>query len=219
MTQLADRIQCPALMAKVVPVEEAVKHVKHGDVVGISGFTKSGDPKVFLPALAQHLAAHAPDTRITLLSGASLAEEVENPIAPFLAARGPYMSSGVSRKLIHAGKMDFFDQHLSVFARGMMYGFYGDVDVAVVEVSRIRSDGAVILSSSVGVSVEALARAKKIILEVNTAQPDFTGYHDIVPPATHPHVGWPIPVVNVDDRVGTPYVQIDLNKVVAEPLP
>lgn len=215
MTQLADRIQCPELMAKVVPVEEAVKHVKHGDVLGISGFTKSGDPKVFLPALAKHLAATAPDTRISLLSGASLAEEVENPIAPFLAARGPYMSSGASRKLIHAGKMDFFDQHLSVFARGMMYGFYGDVDVAVIEISHIRPDGSLILSSSVGVSVEALARAKKIILEVNTAQPDFTGYHDIVPPATHPHVGWPIPVVNVDDRVGTPYVQIDLHKVVA----
>jgi acetyl-CoA hydrolase len=215
MTQLADRIHCPALMAKVVPVEEAVKHVKHGDVIGISGFTKSGDPKVFMPALAKHLAAHAPDTRLTLLSGASLAEEVENPIAPFLAFRGPYMSSSVSRKLIHSGKMNFFDQHLSIFARGMMYGFYGDIDVAVVEVSSIRSDGAIILSSSVGVSVEALARAKKIVLEVNTAQPDFTGYHDIVPPATHPHVGWPIPVVNVDDRVGTPYVQIDLSKVVA----
>ena len=149
MTLLEERIQCPALMAKVTPVEEAVKHVKHGDVVGISGFTKSGDPKVFLPALAKHFAANAPDARITLLSGASLAEEVENPIAPFVGARGPYMSSGIARKMIHAGKMEFFDQHLSVFARGMMYGFYGDIDVAVVEVSRIRRDGTVILSSSV----------------------------------------------------------------------
>lgn len=215
MTLLAERIQCPELMAKLMPAEEAVKHVKAGDIVGISGFTKSGDPKVFIPALAKHLAATAPDARITLLSGASLAEEVENPIAPFVGARGPYMSSRIARKLIHAGQMEFFDQHLSIFARGMMYGFYGDIDVAVVEVSRIRRDGTVILSSSVGVSVEALVRAKKVILEVNTAQPDFTGYHDIVEPAMHPHVGWPIPVVNVRDHVGTPYVKFDTSKVVA----
>ncbi len=90
------------------------------------------------------------------------------------------MSSAASRKLIHAGEMDFTDVHLSVFARNLMYGFYGDIDVAVVEVSRIRPDGSVILTSSVGISAEALAKAKKIILEVNTAVPDYTGFHDIV---------------------------------------
>ena len=68
------------------------------------------------------------------------------------------MSSPVSRKLIHAGEMDFTDVHLSAFARNLMYGFYGEIDVAVIEVSRIRQDGSVILSSSVGVSAEALTR-------------------------------------------------------------
>jgi acetyl-CoA hydrolase len=57
--------------------------------------------------------------------------------------------------------------------------------------------------------------AKKIILEVNPAIPDYTGFHDIALPAVHPRVGWPIPIVNVNDRVGTPYVEIDRNKVVA----
>jgi acyl-CoA hydrolase len=215
MSALTDRIECPELLAKVVPVEEAVKHVANRSVVAISGFTKAGEPKVFLPALAKHLAAHAPDTRIALFSGASLADEVENPIAPFVSKRGPYMSSPAARKLIHAGKMDFTDVHLSQFARNLMWGLYGDIDIAVVEVSRIRPDGSVILSSSVGISAEALTKAKRIILEVNTAQPDFTGFHDIALPAAPPNVGWPIPIVNVGDRVGTPYVPIDMRKVVA----
>ncbi len=111
--------------------------------------------------------------------------------------------------------MDFADVHLSLFARNLMWGMYGEIDIAVVEVSRIRPDGSVVLSSSVGISAEALAKAKKIILEVNTSQPDFTGFHDIVLPAVPPNVGWPIPIVNVGDRVGTPYVPIDRNKVVA----
>lgn len=215
MPTLQERIENKALLAKVVPVEEAVRHVTDRCVLATSGFTKSGEPKVFLPALAKHLAQHAPDTRIALFSGASLSEEVEAPLAPFIGKRGPYMSSAASRKLIHAGVMDFADVHLSVFARNLMYGVYGDIDVAVVEVSRIRPDGSVVLSSSVGISAEALARAKKIVLEVNTVTEDYTGFHDIVIPATPPRVGWPLPVVNVRDRIGTPYFEFDTSKVVA----
>ena len=209
MANLSDRVECKEMLDKVMPAEEAVKHITDRSTVAISGFTKSGEPKVLLPALARHFAQNAPSSRIALFSGASLAEEVENPIAPFVGKRGPYMSSTAARKLIHAGKMDFADVHLSQFARNLIYGLYGDVDVAVVEVSRVRPNGSVILSSSVGISAEALHLAKKVILEVNTAVPDYTGFHDIALPAVHPKVGWPIPITNVDDRVGTPYVEFD----------
>jgi acetyl-CoA hydrolase len=214
VTTLADRVENKALLAKEISVDEAVRHVKDGTTLAISGFTKSGEPKTFMPALAKYLAEHDPNARITLFTGASLSEDVEGPIAPFVRRRGPYMSSSVSRKLINAGTMDFTDVHLSHFARNLMYGFYGEVDLAVIEVSRIRPDGSVILSSSVGLSAEALAKAKKVILEVNTAGPDYTGYHDIALPAVHPHVGWPLPITNVDDRIGTPYVEFDTSKVV-----
>ena len=214
-TSLAERIECEALRRKVMPAEEAARFVKDGDVLAVSGFTKAGEPKVFMPALARHLEALGPDTRITLYSGASLSEEVEGPLAPFIARRGPYMSSSASRRLIHAGKMDYTDVHLSHFARGLMYGFYGDIDVAVVEVSRIRRDGSVILSASVGVSAEALARARQVVLEVNTALPDLTGLHDIVLPPTPPTIGWPVPITGVGDRVGAPHVVIDPARVIA----
>lgn len=215
MTDLLSRIECEALRRKVMPAEQAVLCVRDGAVLAVSGFTKAGEPKVFLPALARHLAGLGPDTRITLYSGASLSDEVEGPLAPFIARRGPYMSSPTSRALIHAGKMDYTDVHLSHFARGLMNGFYGEIDVAVVEVTRIRHDGSVVLSTSVGVSAEALARAKAIVLEVNTAMPDCTGLHDIVLPPTPPTVGWPLPVTGVRDRVGAPFVRLDPAKVVA----
>jgi acyl-CoA hydrolase len=215
MAILTERVECKELLDRLMPVEEAARFVQDRYKIAISGFTKAGEPKSFLPGLARYLAKYAPKTKIGLFSGASLAEDVENPIASFVGKRGPYMSSSASRKLIHSGEMDFADIHLSAFARNIVYGFYGDIDMAVVEVSRIRPDGSVILSSSVGISAEAMAKAKKIILEVNPSIPDFTGFHDIVLPKTHPHVGWPIPIVNVADRVGTPYVEIDKSKVVA----
>ncbi|MBI2395850.1 MAG: acetyl-CoA hydrolase [Deltaproteobacteria bacterium] len=215
MATLNDRVEHPDILARVMPAEEAVKLVSPRGTLAISGFTKAGEPKAFLPALARHFAAHAPDARIALLSGASLAEEVEAPLAPFIGKRGPYMSSAASRLLIEKERMEFADIHLSQFARNLVYGFYGDVDTAVVEVSRVRRDGSVVLTSSVGISAEALHCAKQIVLEVNTAAPDYTGFHDIVVPPVHPHVGWPIPITNVGDRVGTPYVRIDPSKVVA----
>ncbi len=196
-------------------VAQAVRLIKDGDTLAISGFTKSGEPKTFLPALGKYFAENVPHARISLFSGASLSEEVESPIAPFISKRGPYMSSATSRKLILEGKMDFTDIHLSQFARNLMYGFYGDIDVAVVEASRIRPDGGVILTSSVGLSGEALTKAKKIILEINTNGPDYTGFHDMTQPRVYPRVGWPVPVTNVGDRVGALHVPIDLTKVIA----
>jgi acyl-CoA hydrolase len=215
MSLLTERVECKELLDKLVPVEEAVKYVQDRNKIAVSGFTKTGEPKVFLPALSRYLAQYAPKTKIGLFSGASLSDDVENPIASFVGKRGPYMSSSVSRKLINAGEMDFTDVHLSSFARNLLYGFYGDIDLAVVEVSRIRPDGSLILSSSVGISVEALTTAKKIILEVNPSIPDYTGFHDIALPSVHPRVGWPMPLMNVSDHVGIPYVEIDKSKVVA----
>jgi acetyl-CoA hydrolase len=215
MTSISERIECKELLDRVVPLEEAVRHIKDRCTLAVSGFTKSGEPKQFLQALAAHFREHEPNAKIALFSGASLADEVENPIAPFIGKRGPYMSATVSRRMIHAGEMEFTDAHLGAFARNLRYGFYGDIDFAVVEVSRIRPDGSLILSSSVGISAEAVKLAKKVILEVNTSIPDYTGFHDIALPPLHPRVGWPIPIVNVSDRVGTPYVELDTSKVVA----
>jgi len=215
MSTLAERVECKYLLKKLMPVEEAVKLVSNHDRIGVSGFTKTGDPKVFLPALARHFEQNAPENRISLFTGASLSEEVEGPIAPYLERRAPYMSSAASRKRIHSGELDFADIHLSSFARNLAYGFYGDLDIALIEVTRICADGSVILSGSVGISAEALVHAKKVILEVNTALPDYTGFHDIALPGVYPDVNWPIPIVNVGDRIGAPYVRFDTSKVVA----
>ncbi len=215
MSELSERIKHKQLLAKVMPVEESVKWVRDRDVLAVSGFTKSGEPKPFLPALAKHLSQTAPETRIALLSGASLSEQVEGPLAPFIKKRGPYMSSAASRLLIHAGKMDFSDVHLSAFSRNLMYGFYGEIDLAVIEVSGILEDGTAVLTSSVGVSVEALHKAKKIIFEVNTACPDYTGFHDLLVPTVYPKTTWPLPILNVSDRIGSPFAQFDPSKVVA----
>ena len=99
MAILTERVECKELLDKLMPVEEAVKFVSDHSKIAISGFTKSGEPKIFIPALARYLHQYAPETKIGLFSGASLSEDVENPIASFVGKRGPYMSASASRKL------------------------------------------------------------------------------------------------------------------------
>lgn len=66
--------------------------------------------------------------------------------------------------------MSFVDLHLSEVAQMVNYGFFGDIDVAVIEASALAPDGRVWLTSG-SVMRRPLLRAKKVIIELNH-------YHD-----------------------------------------
>ena len=53
----------------------------------------------------------------------------------------PYQSDPVSRAKINAGRMDYLDVHLSHVAQMVWQGFFGHLDVALVEVAGITDDG------------------------------------------------------------------------------
>jgi succinyl-CoA:acetate CoA-transferase len=95
-------------------------------------------------------------------------------------------------------------------------GFLGPLDIAVIEVSGIRPDGALIPSSSIGNNKTWLENAKQVILEVNTWQnPALEGMHDIYYGVRLPPNRVPIPLVRPDQRIGEPYFRCDPDKVVA----
>lgn len=84
----------------------------------------------------------------------------------------------------------------------------------MIEASAITADGGIIPGASVGASPELIQMADKVIIEVNTASPSFEGLHDItmseLPPARKPYL-----VMAPEDRIGTPHIPIDPEKVVA----
>lgn len=97
----------------------------------------------------------------------------------------------------------------------MEQGFFGDLDVTVVEVTRITEEGHLIPSSGVGNNLECIAAAKKLIIEVNSWQSlDLEGMADVY---RVPHLPnrTAIPINNVGDRIGQTFIQIDTDKVVA----
>lgn len=98
----------------------------------------------------------------------------------------------------------------------MWFGFFGPLDVAVVEVAAALPDGLLVPSSSVGNNKTWLDQAEKVILEVNHWQPrELEGFHDVYYKAALPPHRLPIPMTDPTARIGDPYLRVDPAKVVA----
>ncbi len=215
------RITCPVLAGKVTTAEEATAHIHHGDSVGISGFTGAGYPKAVPGALTRRIAeAHerGEEFSIALWSGASTAPEVDGALASVhgVHQRLPYNSDPTMRALINTGEVDYVDTHLSHSAQHMWFGFYGPLDVAVVEVAAVLPNGLLVPGSSVGNNKTWLDQADRVILEVNHWQPrDLEGFHDIYYGTRLPPQRAPIQLTSAMQRIGDPYLRVDPAKVVA----
>ena len=128
----------------------------------------------------------------------------------------PYQSDPVSRAKINAGRMDYLDVHLSHVAQMVWQGFFGHLDIALVEVAGITDDGDLIPSSSVGNNKTWIDQADRVILEVNSWQPiELEGMHDIYYGTALPPHRKPIQIVRPADRIGEPYLRCPPEKIVA----
>ena len=215
------RIHSATLRRQVMSAEAAAELIRPGTTVGLSGFTGSGYPKAVPLALAARMdRAHAAGERfrVRVWTGASTGPELDGALARAdgIEFRLPYNSDPVAREKINRGEMEYFDMHLSQVAPAAWQGFLGPLDTAVVEVSGIREDGALIPSSSVGNNKTWLDRASQVILEVNRWQnPALEGMHDIYYGTALPPDRRPIPLVRADDRIGEAWFRCDPDKVVA----
>ena len=221
MIDIKDRI-CDAVAGKVMSAEAATDFIHNGDNLGVSGFTPSGYPKAVPLALSERY--KGTDFKVNVWTGASVGPEIDQAMveAGIMDRRLPYQTNGTLRKAINEGKVKYADIHLSHMAQMVRYGFMANrkgVDVAIVEVCKINDlgDGKVglIPTTSMGNSSSYVAGAKKVIVEVNTSQPvGLEGMHDSYVPLDPPNRK-PIPIERPEDRIGTPYIPCELDKIVA----
>ncbi|GAA5067430.1 acetyl-CoA hydrolase/transferase family protein [Lysobacter panacisoli] len=218
---MSDRIRHAGLREKRMSAEQAAALIHPGMTVAMSGFTGAGYPKAVPQALAARIdEAHARGEafRINVMTGASTAPELDGALARAhgIELRLPYQSDPNLRERINAGELNYIDMHLSHVAQYTWFGYFGAVDVAVVEVTAIDEAGHLVPSSSVGNNKTWLEQADKVILEVNHWQPDaLDGMHDVYYGTALPPNRKPIPLVHPDDRIGEPYLRCDPDKVIA----
>ena len=220
MSTAAERVQHEGLRGKIMSAAQAAEFIADGMTVGISGFTGAGYPKAVPTAIAEKAqAAHAAGKpyKIRMITGASTADECDGVLARAnaISFRSPFQSDPTMRNQINAGDAAYMDVHLSHIEPQVRAGFFGDMDVAVVEVAGITADGKLIPSLAVGTNVTWLQYAKKIILEVNAQQnAKLEGMADIYDSIGLPPNRQPLMLTEAGQRIGSPYLACDLDKIV-----
>lgn len=213
---MTERILCESLRTKIVSAEDAARLVQNNMVVGTSGFAISGYPTQVPAAIAARAQA-GEALGITLITGASVGDDLDGVLARanVIKRRYPYQGNASLRKLINQNQVAYADMHLSQVPEWIADGFFGPIDLGIIEVAKIDEEGNLYPTTSVGIT-DTLARyAKKLIIEVNSAQSlDLAGMHDIFSPGTAPNTQ-PVPIVATADRVGVPYIPCSPDKIAA----
>ncbi len=199
--------------------EEAAAMIKNDDTIGLSGFTAPGTPKAIPAAIAKKALKEHEEGRpfkINLFTGASTSDRCDGELsrANAINRRAPYQNVPDLRKRINCHDVHYFDRHLSEMAQEVRYGFYGDIDYAIIEAAHISEDGEIILGTGLGNGPTYAKLAKKIFIELNEALPEHLyGMHDVVTLQDPPYRR-EIPIFSPKDRIGSPVLKVDPAKVV-----
>lgn len=176
--------------SRVTTAEEAVKVIKSGDRVFLTGNVSV--PQTLLAALVKH-APNVRDVEICQALTVGSADYVSPEMEGHLRVNSMFISANI-RKAVQEGRADFTPVLLSefplLFKRGVL-----PVDVAVIHVSTPDEHGFCSLGVEVGLTKSAAESAKVIIAEVNEKMPRTLGDSFIhVSRLTHiVPVNYPIP--------------------------
>lgn len=202
--------------------EDTVSFFKDGMYLGFSGFSE-GHPKLVPAVLADHVEDKglAGKMRFNVYTGASIGIDVDDRWSRLgmLDRRWPQQQGLHIQRAVNVGEVNFGDRHLSMYAQDFGYGYYtldngGKIDLAIIEASCITEEGGIVPTLSVGIIHEIVARAEKIIIELNTRLPLLEGVHDCVAVAAPPHRA-PLNILTVRDRIGATSIPCDPERIVA----
>jgi succinyl-CoA:acetate CoA-transferase len=164
---------------QVTDAETAAATIPAGATVAVSGFGSVGYPK----AVPLALAADDRDLGLTLVSGGSVGDEIDDELvsAGQVARRFAYQARPATRRRANSREVAFHDRHVSSLGDEVGYGQLADPDVAVVEAVAV-GHGWFVPSTSIGPVPRFVERADRLVVEVNEAQPlALQHLHDVTP--------------------------------------
>lgn len=203
----------------VLTAEEAAAHIPDGATVGFSGFTPAGAAKAVpraLAARARELHARGESYRLRVLTGASTGPGIDDALAAAdaISWRAPYQSSKPLRERINDQRVEFIDMHLSHVPQMVEFGFFGALDVAVVEAVDVTDDGRIFLGASIGASPTFLRHAKRVIVELNAHHSQRLHEMQDITILPRPPMRDPIPIGRPLAKIGVPFAMTDPSKII-----
>ena len=214
MEALEKRIRRKDLFNKITTPEIAVLSVKEGMKIATSGTTHAGYPRAFFNALAERF-RQGDRVKIDLHTCSPLGQEIDGQLASLdvIHRRLSHQVQPPMARAINEGKILYADMGGNVHATQARYGFFGMMDLAIVEAIAITSEGFIVPPTAVSDGPSFIKVAKQVIVEINLTLPqELEGIHDIHVPENPPHRKT-IPILRPTDRIGTPYIEVDPKKI------
>ncbi|KAA6347728.1 Propionyl-CoA:succinate CoA transferase [termite gut metagenome] len=204
---------------KFITAASAADFIKNNYNVGLSGFTPAGSPKAVtaeIARIAEEEHAKGNPFRIGIFTGASTGDSCDGMLSRVKALRyrAPYTTNTDFRNAVNNGEIAYNDIHLSQMAQEIRYGFMGKINVAIVEACELTEDGKIYPTAGSGITPTVCRLADQIIVELNSAHSKkMIGLHDVYEPLDPPYRR-EIPIYKPNDRIGTPYLQVNPKKIV-----
>jgi succinate CoA transferase len=201
---------------------EGAAMISDGATIAFSGFTPNGVAKAVARELSKRAVTLHEQGRpfaIGMITGASSCQSLEGDFAKAhaLKFRAPFSTNKDFRTHTNLGEIEYEDMHLGHVGERLRRGYYGKIDWAFIEVSSIERVGdkyKVALTSAEGIVPTIVRLAERIIIELNRFHsPESYKLHDVYEFKEYPNRE-PIPMMRLDDRFGSPFVEIDASKVV-----
>jgi succinyl-CoA:acetate CoA-transferase len=211
LSELEKRIRKKELLEKVITAKEASLFFKDGMMVATSGNPLMGYPKATFLALADRMKQEG-GIKIDLLSAGPLGPEVEEALVQSkgIRTRIGAIGSELLRDAVNRGEVRFVEGKGGQLPAHVRQGRFGKIDLAVIEAIGITEEGNIIPSTAVYDAPEWVELASSIIVEINLLRPlEMEGMHDVYLKT----LGHPVPIVNPLDRIGTPYIPTQSEKI------
>jgi len=205
------RIRKAELRNKITTAKEAAQFLRDGMVVATSGTALSGYPREVFGALRERI-KNGDSLRIDLLCAGPLGPEIEDALAEVggIRKRIGTVGSKLLRQAINRGEVGFLEGKTGKVCQYARRGYYGRIDVAVVEAAGINEKGQIIPATCVYDAPDWLDLASSAIIEINLRRPlGVEGLHDIY----YPEPGRCIPLKHPLERIGSPYISLDPEKI------
>jgi succinyl-CoA:acetate CoA-transferase len=203
---LKDRIGCKKLMDRIASAEVAVGAIDSGMTIGVCS-----DLLPICRALERR-ATGRDQFRLRLVAGVAILE-ADRILGNAGIIQHRVGQQTLLRRSINNGDADYLDSPLGLFYQSMRRGDFGSLDWAIVEAIRITEEGHLVPSYRLHDMPNFVLAAKRVIVQLNTYYPpEIEGMHDVYIPSDPPN-RQPIPIRRVDDRIGTPYIPVDPEKI------
>lgn len=211
---MADRVRSKSLQTRIMDAARAVERfIPERGSVAFSCMGGSSLAKA-VPEALRTSAESGRRYELTLLTGGATTASFEACMAPLhIRRRFPYLS-GPAREAVNKGVVEFMDPRIGEFPdlvrRGVFTGGL-PIDVAVIEATAIDEKGRIVPALSLDALPAFADACRHLIVEINTRKPELLGLHDLY----RVRPGVPIPIRDVRDRIGVPYLSVPASRIAA----